>query len=73
MKLKKINKKRAGTKFVVKIIWNQMLRDEIENKIQLQKLYKKITIKRMKIKFNIKIKWNQLTRKKIKENNKKTE
>jgi hypothetical protein len=33
-----------------------MLRDEIENKIQLQKLHKKITIKRMKIKFNIKIK-----------------
>jgi hypothetical protein len=33
-----------------------MLRDEIENKIQLQKLYKKITIKRMRIKFNIKIK-----------------
>jgi hypothetical protein len=33
MKLKKINKKRAGTKFDVKIIWNQMLRDEIENKI----------------------------------------
>jgi hypothetical protein len=33
-----------------------MLRDEIENKIQLEKLYKKIIKKRMRIKFNIKIK-----------------
>jgi hypothetical protein len=29
--------KRIGTKFDIKIIWNQMLIDEIENKIQLEK------------------------------------
>ena len=45
MKLKKqcnkkrfrTKKKRIGTKFDIKIIWNQMLIDEIENKIQLEK------------------------------------
>jgi len=36
-KTKQIVTKIMRTKFDVKINWNQMLRDEIENKIQLEK------------------------------------
>jgi hypothetical protein len=34
-KTKEITIKRIGIKFDIKVIWNQMLRDEIEKKIQL--------------------------------------
>jgi len=44
------------TKFDIKIIWNQMLRDEIKNKFN-KKNDKKTTIKRMRIKLK-KIKSN---------------
>jgi hypothetical protein len=36
-KTKEITIKRIGIKFDIKVIWNQMLRDEIERKIQLEK------------------------------------
>jgi hypothetical protein len=36
-KTKEIAIKRMETKFHIKIIWNQMLRDENEKKIQLEK------------------------------------
>jgi len=40
-----------------------MLRDEIENKIQIRKMIKrKTTIKIIKTKFDIKNKWNQMMR-----------
>jgi len=53
---KRNNNKKIGTKFNKKLIWNQMLRDEIENKIQLEKEKKQTTIKKITIKFDIKIK-----------------
>jgi len=48
------------TKFDIKIIWNQMLRGEIKNKIQLEKRIKnkQTTINKMRIKSDIKIKLN---------------
>jgi hypothetical protein len=51
-----------GTKMNIKIIWNQMLSEEIENQIQLGKWVKikikiKTLVKRMKTPFEIKIKW----------------
>jgi len=55
-KTKEMKIKRLETKFDIKIIWIQTSRDEIENKIQLEKKGKKI-IKRIRTKFNIKIKW----------------
>jgi hypothetical protein len=57
-----------GTKFHMKISWNQMPMDEIKNKIQIRKwLKKQKAIKRMKTKFDIKIKWNQMMRDEIEE------
>jgi len=57
-------------KFDIKIIWNQMLKDEIENKIQIRKMIKrKTTIKIIKTKFDIKNKWNQMMRDEFKVKN----
>jgi len=54
------------TKFVIEIIWNQMLIDKIENKIQLEKWKKKVN-KKIRIKFDIKIKWNKMMNDEIEE------
>jgi hypothetical protein len=54
LKQNKGNKKKKKTKSDIKINRNQILRDEIENKIQLEN--KKIVIKRIWTRFYIKIK-----------------
>jgi len=65
---KKITIKRIGTKLYIKIQWKEMLKDEIEGKINKSRKWlktKKISIKRMRIKFDEKLTksnnqgWNQ--------------
>ena len=57
-KTKEITIKKIGIKFDIKVIWNQMLRDEIEKKNSIRKRIKNKQIKKIRTKFDIKLIWN---------------
>jgi len=63
-KTKQIAMKRMITKFDMKMKWNQMSRDEIEEKID-KKIDKKNSNQKSKDQIWYKVKWNQIIREKI--------